>query len=77
MNSSSSLINELENYSFELDEGCKNYWKYHKARYNWFLKKLKSLIESESLKKDCRILDIAPLYQTLLMSKMLPDVVGN
>ncbi len=73
MSTISSAINDIQNYSCGLDEGCKAYWAYHKKRYHWFLDALQELIGKNLITTNARILDIAPLYQTLLMSKMLPD----
>ena len=72
-NKITAIISELEAYSKKLDEGCISYWYYHKKRYLWFIEALVDLIDNNALQKDLRILDIAPLYQTLLMSKLLPD----
>jgi hypothetical protein len=68
-----TIISELEAYSKTLDEGCISYWYYHKKRYLWFIEALADLIDNNALQKDLRILDIAPLYQTLLMSKLLSE----
>lgn len=73
MKSIPEVIREMDTYSCGLDDGCKRYWKYHNKRYAWFLIKLEELVLKGFIGKDARILDIAPLYQTLMMSRMLPD----
>lgn len=73
MNNISDVFKDVEAYSCKLDEGCKGYWLYHKKRYQWFLSKLKALLEQNLITEKARILDIAPLYQTLLMNRYLPE----
>lgn len=68
-----AVLNDIQNYSCGLDQGCKEYWAYHKKRYRWFLDALQGLIDSKHISDNARILDIAPLYQTLLMSKLFPE----
>jgi len=73
MRTASDIFGEVETYSCTLDDGCKEYWAYHKKRYQWFLSKVESLLERNLITSKARILDIAPLYQTLLMSHLLPE----
>jgi len=68
-----SVLHDIQHYSCGLDQGCKEYWDYHKKRYRWFLDALQGLIDRKHISTDARILDIAPLYQTLLMSRLFPD----
>lgn len=80
MNRIEKAIIELEEYSAGLDEGCRAYWRYHKKRYVWFIQLFDRILKSYFPGKKARILDIAPLYQTLLLHKVYdgfgPDTLG-
>ena len=73
MRTLADIFEEVDTYSCSLDDGCKEYWACHKKRYQWFLSKIEGLVERGLINRNARILDIAPLYQTLLMSHFLPE----
>lgn len=75
MNKIDTVINELEDYANSLGEKSQSYWKYHKKRYIWFIHLVTKIVESYFSEKMLNILDIAPLYQTLLLDKVYNDFV--